>query len=145
MPADTTCRVQPFDSREGGLFRISLTHDARSGAVATSAGGAGTTVTFGKLGTNERVVESPAVETTDPTLRGELTVTTTPTDAHDGTDVLIADEGNTRGASTADNETGTRMSLANGPASLERAQGRLAIFRCLSDLMKVGGATLLRR
>ena len=61
-------------------------------------------------------------ETTDPALRGEMTITTTLVDADGGTDVLVVHEGLPRGVPTADNETGTRMALAKLAALVEQAR-----------------------
>jgi hypothetical protein len=68
---------------------------------------------------NKQVVEVVEFETTDPALRGEMTITTTLVDADGGTDVLVVYEGLPRGVSTADNETGTRMALAKLAALVE--------------------------
>ena len=58
-------------------------------------------------------------ETTDPALRGEMTITTTLADADGGADVLLVYEGLPRGVPIADNETGTRMALAKLAALVE--------------------------
>jgi hypothetical protein len=50
-------------------------------------------------------------ETTDPAMQGEMTITTTLTDADGGTEILAVHDGLPRGVSPADNETGWRMSL----------------------------------
>jgi hypothetical protein len=68
----------------------------------------------------EQVVEVFDFETTDPELRGEMTMTTTLADADGGTGVLVVHEGIPRSVPTIDNETGTRMALAN-LAALVRA------------------------
>lgn len=53
-------------------------------------------------------------ETADPALGGAMTLTTTLTDAEGGgTDVLMVHEGLPDAVPAADNETGTRMALAN--------------------------------
>lgn len=52
-------------------------------------------------------------ETADPGLRGEMTITTTLADADGGTEVVFLHEGIPSGVPPADNETGTRMALAN--------------------------------
>jgi len=72
-----------------------------------------------ELVTNEQVVELVEFETTNPALRGEMTITTTLVDADGGTDVLVVYEGLPRGVPTADNETGTRMALAKLAALVE--------------------------
>ncbi len=65
---------------------------------------------------SSKVVE---FETADPELVGEMTITTTLADADGGTDVSIVHEGLPAGVSSADNQTGTRMALANLAALVE--------------------------
>ena len=113
VPEGMRSHVHEFDAREGGAFRISLTYDAPNG---TGKSGAHTDTYHGhfvKLVPNEQVVEVFEFETVDPELRGEMTLTTTLTEAAGGTDVLIVHEGIPDGISPADNETGTRMALAH--------------------------------
>ncbi|HMC35872.1 MAG TPA: SRPBCC domain-containing protein [Myxococcales bacterium] len=74
---------------------------------------------FVKLVTNEQVVEVVEFETTDPSLRGEMTITIALADADGGTDVLAVHDGLPRGLSTADNEAGWRSSLAKLAALVE--------------------------
>ena len=64
-------------------------------------------------------VEAVEFETTDPALRGEMTVTITIADAAGGTDVLAVHDGLPRGLPTADNEAGWRSSLAKLAALVE--------------------------
>jgi uncharacterized protein YndB with AHSA1/START domain len=64
-------------------------------------------------GGDERVVEVFEFETDDPALRGEMTMTTTLTDAAGGTEVRVVHDGIPDSVPAADNETGTRMALAN--------------------------------
>ena len=68
---------------------------------------------FARLVPDEQVVEVLEFETADPALGGTMTMTTTLTDAGGGTDVLIVHEGIPDIVPAADNETGTRMALAN--------------------------------
>jgi uncharacterized protein YndB with AHSA1/START domain len=113
VPDGMSSQVHEFDAREGGSFRVSLTYDAptRTGKSARN------TDTyhgrFVKLVPDEQVVEVFEFETDDPALRGEMTITTTLTDADGGTDVVIVHEGLPDSVPPADNETGTRMSLDN--------------------------------
>ena len=58
-------------------------------------------------------------ETTDPALRGEMTIKYTLADADGGTDLLAVHDGLPRGVPTADNEAGWRMSLAKLAALVE--------------------------
>src|SRR5713226_7072274 len=113
VPNGMTCHVHEFDAREGGSFRISLTYDAPTGTGKTTARTDTYHGHFLKLVPNEQVVEVLEFETTDPELHGEMTVTTTLTAADSGTAVLVVHEGIPRGVAATDNETGTRMSLAN--------------------------------
>jgi hypothetical protein len=58
-------------------------------------------------------------ETKEPSLQGAITITTSLADAGEGTDLVVKFEGLPRGISAADNETGTRMSLAKLAALIE--------------------------
>ena len=105
--------VHEFDAREGGWFRISLTYDVPNGSGKTTARTDTYHGHFVTLVPDEEVVEVLEFETADPDLRGEMTMTTTLADADGGTDVAFLHEGIPSGVTPADNETGTRMSLAN--------------------------------
>ena len=119
-PDGMTSRVHAFDAREGGSFRISLTSDAPTGTGKTTAHTDTFHGRFVKLVTNEQVVEVVEFETTDPALRGEMTITIALADADGGgTDVLAVHDGLPPGLSTADNETGWRMSLGKLAALVE--------------------------
>jgi len=113
VPAGLTSHVHEFDAREGGSFRISLTYDAPTASGKTAAHTDTYHGHFVKLVPNEQVVETFEFETTDPELRGEMTLTTTLADADGGTDVLVVHEGIPSGVPATDNESGTRMALAN--------------------------------
>lgn len=119
VPTGMTSHVHAFDAREGGSFRISLTYDAPTGTGKTTAHTDTFHGRFVRLVTNEQVVEVVEFETTDPSLRGEMTITYTLADADGGTDVRAVHDGLPRGLSTADNEVGWRMSLAKLAALVE--------------------------
>lgn len=114
-----TCVVHEFDAREGGSFRISLTYDAPDRTGKTAAQTDTYHGKFARLIPNQQVVEVLEFETSDASLRGEMTQTTTLTDADGGTDVLLVHEGIPPGVSAADNELGTRMALDNLAAFVE--------------------------
>src|SRR3990172_13409810 len=114
-----TSHVHAFDAREGGSFRISLTYDAPSATGKTTAHTDTFHGRFVKLVTNEQVVEVVEFETTDPALRGEMTVTIALADADGGTDVRAVHDGLPRGLPTGDNEAGWRSSLAKLAALVE--------------------------
>jgi hypothetical protein len=59
----------------------------------------------------EQVVEVMEFETSDDSLRGEMTMTFTLTEANGGTDVLLVHDNLPPGISPADNVIGTQMAL----------------------------------
>lgn len=113
VPAGMSSRVHEFDAREGGSFRISLTYDAPDETGKSAPRTDTYHGHFMKLVPNEQVVEVFEFETADPELRGQMTMTTTLTEAAGGTDVLVVHEGIPDKVPIADNEIGTRMALAN--------------------------------
>ncbi|MCW3820443.1 SRPBCC domain-containing protein [Micromonospora sp. DR5-3] len=113
VPAGMSSQVHQFDAREGGSFRVSLTYDTIEGAGKSTSRTDTYHGRFLKLVPNEQVVEVFEFETADPAFQGTMTMTTTLTDADGGTDVLVVHEGIPDGVPAADNETGTRMALAN--------------------------------
>lgn len=119
VPDGMTGHVHELDAREGGVFRVSLTYDASDSTGKTSARTDTYHGRFARLVPNEQVVEVVEFETADPELVGEMTITTALADADRGTDVSIVYEGLPSGVSTADNQTGTRMALANLAALVE--------------------------
>jgi uncharacterized protein YndB with AHSA1/START domain len=119
VPTGLTSHVHEFEAREGGSFRISLTYDAPTGTGKTSPHTDTYHGRFVKLVTNEQVVEVVEFETTDPALRGEMTIRITLADEDGGTDVLAVHDGLPRGVPTADNEAGWREALAKLAALVE--------------------------
>jgi uncharacterized protein YndB with AHSA1/START domain len=112
VPDGMTCRVHAFDAREGGSFRVSLTYNAATSRGKTSEHTDTYHGRFVKLVPNEQVIERIEFETTDPALRGEMTVTWTLSDADGGTEVVALHDGLPPGVPIADNELGYRMALA---------------------------------
>lgn len=123
VPDGMTSEVHEFDGREGGAFRISLTYEAPTGTGKSSAHTDTYHGRFVEVVPGERVVEVFEFETGDPAFQGEMTMTTTLTEAGGGTDVLIVHEGLPDTVPAADNETGTRMALDNLAAFVETDQG----------------------
>ncbi len=119
VPTGMTSHVHAFDAREGGSFRISLTYDAPTGTGKTTARTDTYHSRFVKLVTNEQVVGVVEFETTDPALRGEMTIKISLADADGGTDVLAMHDWLPRGLPTADNEVGWRSALAKLAALVE--------------------------
>jgi len=112
VPDGMSSHVHEFDPREGGSFRISLTYDTPGQAGKSAAHTDTYHGRFLRLVPDEQVIEEFEFETDDPDLRSTMTMTTTLTDAGDGTDVLVRHEGVPDRVPAADNETGTRMALA---------------------------------
>ncbi|MFE1443677.1 SRPBCC domain-containing protein [Streptomyces sp. NPDC058739] len=120
VPDGMSGRVHEFDAREGGRFRVSLTYElpgntGKSGARTDTYHGR-----FVRLEQDRLVVEELEFETDDPALRGTMTMTTTLTAREGGgTEVVMVHEGVPDVVPPADNETGTRMALANLAALVE--------------------------
>jgi uncharacterized protein YndB with AHSA1/START domain len=121
VPDGMSARVHEFDAREGGAFRISLSYGTPAGTGKSAAHTDTYHGHFVRLVPDEQVVEVFEFETADPGLRGEMTMTTTLTDAGGGTDVLVVHEGIPDQVPAADNETGTRMALASLARLVEAA------------------------
>jgi uncharacterized protein YndB with AHSA1/START domain len=113
VPAGMSARVHEFDARPGGRFRISLSYEASDG-VGKSEGRTDTYHgRFTQLRPDQQVVEEIEFETTDARLISVMTTTTTLADAVGGTDVTVVHEGIPDAVPAANNESGTRMALAN--------------------------------
>jgi uncharacterized protein YndB with AHSA1/START domain len=120
VPPGMTSRVHAFEGREGGSFRISLTYDVPTGTGKTTAHTDTYHGRFVELVPDERVVETVEFETSDPAMRGEMTITIELADADGGgTDLLALHDHLPPGLSPADNENGWRLSLAKLAELLE--------------------------
>ena len=113
VPTGMSSEIDTFEPHEGGAFRISLTYDSPDAAGKSSSHTDTYHGRFVKLIPDEQVVEESEFETTDPALRGVMTMTTTLTDTSGGTDVTVLHEGLPDSIPAADNELGTRMALTN--------------------------------
>lgn len=121
VPTGMTSLVHDFDPREGGLFRISLTYVEPTASGKSSAHTDTYHGRFVKLVEDQLVVEAMEFETPDPTMRGEMTVTFTLSDANGGTEVRAVHENVPHGISAADNELGWSMALAKLKQLVEAA------------------------
>jgi uncharacterized protein YndB with AHSA1/START domain len=119
VPDGMTSHVHAFEAREGGAFRISLTYDSPAETGKTDARTDTFQGRFAKLVPDEQVVQIIEFETSDPALRGEMTVSYSLVDAKGGTDVIAAHQNLPPGLSPAENKTGWRMSLAKLAALVE--------------------------
>ncbi|MEU5881045.1 SRPBCC domain-containing protein [Spirillospora sp. NPDC047279] len=113
VPEGMTGHVHEFEARQGGAFRVSLTYDVPGAAGKSSSQTDTYHGHFAELVPDERVVEVMRFESDDPAMREVMTMTTTLTDVDGGTEVVIRHDGIPDVVPAADNETGTRMALAN--------------------------------
>jgi uncharacterized protein YndB with AHSA1/START domain len=121
VPTGMSGHVHAFDAREGGAFRISLTYDAPDAVGKTTAHTDTHHGRFVRLVPDEQVVQVTEFETSDPAMRGEMTISITLTDADGGTDLVAVHDGLPSGVPPADNEEGWRSSLAKLAALVERS------------------------
>jgi uncharacterized protein YndB with AHSA1/START domain len=119
VPPGMTSHVHQFESHEGGCFRISLTYDTTTQAGKTTPHTDTYHGRFVRLVPDAQVVEVIEFETTDPQLRGEMTVTYTLSDVEGGTELLALHEGLPAGLSVADNDEGWKLSLGKLAALLD--------------------------
>jgi uncharacterized protein YndB with AHSA1/START domain len=119
VPDGMCCVVHEFAPHEGGCFRVSLSYD--DAAIEGKSGGHTDTYhgRFARLIPDEQIVECLEFDAEDPRLQGEMTVTTTLTEADGATDVTIAYENLPAGVSEADNQLGTEMALGKLAALVE--------------------------
>ena len=115
------CHVHEFDAREGGAFRVSLTHEAPGAAGKSSAHTDTYHGWFAQLVPDERVVERLAFETTDPRMQGEMRITTTLVPEGAGTRLSAVHENLPPGVAPVDNEAGWQDSLHKLAALLRTA------------------------
>jgi uncharacterized protein YndB with AHSA1/START domain len=124
VPNGMRSRVQAFEAREGGIFRVSLTYDEPARTGKTSAHTDTYHGRFVRLVPDTQVIEAIEFETADPSMRGEMTITVTLTDAAGGTDLVGVHEGLPPGVSVADNERGWRQALGRLASLVENDPAR---------------------
>jgi uncharacterized protein YndB with AHSA1/START domain len=119
VPSGMTGQIHEFDAREGGSFRLSLTDEAPGRANKSASRTETVQGRFTRLIPNRQVVEVVQFETADPALGGELTTTTTLTDADGGTEILVAWEGIPVSAAPGLYKMALQMMLASLTALVE--------------------------
>ncbi|MFI2651679.1 SRPBCC family protein [Micromonospora fulviviridis] len=113
VPTGLSGHVHEFDAREGGSLRVSLTYEAPDNTGKSTAHTDTYHGHFVKIVPDRQVVEVVEFETDDPALRGAMTMTTTLADVDGGTEVVVVHDGIPDAIPAEDNETGTRIALAN--------------------------------
>jgi len=114
-PKNMEARVDEFDAREGGAYRMSLTYTEPEGSPGgkTSEDTDTFQCKFVELVPYEKIVELIEFESSDPRFAGEMTMTTSFSAAGKGTEVTVLCENLPTGIGPEDNELGCRSSLQN--------------------------------
>jgi uncharacterized protein YndB with AHSA1/START domain len=114
-PTGMTGRVLEYDFREGGRYRIELTHaeTAPAGAGKTTGRSDVSSGRFLALEPGKRIVQSVQFESADPSVAGELIMTWHFEALSPGTLVTVTAENVPPGIAPADHDAGLRSSLAN--------------------------------
>jgi uncharacterized protein YndB with AHSA1/START domain len=112
-PAGMTARIEAFDARQGGGYRMAFVYEDPA-----TAGKSGDNVDlfegrFVELVPGRRIVEQVVFDSPDPAFAGTMTITTRFEPAEGGTVVSVACADVPPGISQADHEEGIASSLAN--------------------------------
>lgn len=111
LPEEMTSRIHSFDTREGGTFRISLTYGQFTTADATTAQTDSFHGHFVTLVPDTEIVQAIEIDSDDPSMQGEMTITYTLADAGDGTELVGVHENLPPGMSPEDMQIGWTMSF----------------------------------
>ena len=121
VPDDMLARVQEWEAREGGRYRVSLTYRGEQRTGKTEGGTDAYDGRFERLVPDEQVVEVIEFDSPDPAFGGEMTLTTTLRETEEGTEVEVHHEGIPDAVAPEDNNAGTTMSLTKLAAYVEGA------------------------
>jgi uncharacterized protein YndB with AHSA1/START domain len=120
-PEGMTGRVERFDPRPGGGYRLVLTLvDPSSGRGKATADTDVVEARFVEIVPGERVVQAADFVSDDPAFAGTMTMTWELADEGDGTRVQVRAEDVPTGISPEDHVAGMSSSLAHLAAYLER-------------------------
>ncbi|WP_017558758.1 SRPBCC family protein [Nocardiopsis baichengensis] len=117
-PSDMVGRMERFDPRPGGGYRMVLTYRGRGKGKATE-GSDIVEAEFTDLVPGERVVQRVEFVADDPSFSGRMTMSWLLDAEHGGTRVTIRAENVPPGISRTDHEAGLASSLANLAAYVE--------------------------
>jgi uncharacterized protein YndB with AHSA1/START domain/ketosteroid isomerase-like protein len=128
-PSGMKGRIEAFDARVGGHYRIVLTYANPEGE------GSGKTTNdtdvvhgrFVELVQDRRIVQSVQFESPDPRFVGEMRMTWRLEPAPHGTTVVITAENVPEGVAPADHVTGFTATLENLASFVERSEGAASI------------------
>jgi uncharacterized protein YndB with AHSA1/START domain len=115
-------QIHAYEPRAGGAFRMSLTYINPQDSLPGKTSDDTDTVEgkFLELVPNEKIVQITEFESDDPDFAGEMRITWTLADADAGTLVTVLMENIPTGIRLEDNELGSRLSLRNLAAFVER-------------------------
>lgn len=119
-PEGMTGRIDRFDARPGGGFRMVLTYLGDPGSGKTTESSDVTEVAFAELVPGERIVERVGFDSPDPEFAGTMTMAWTLTERSGGTLVTVEATGVPRGIDQAVHERALASTLANLAAHVER-------------------------
>ena len=113
-------RVDAFDAREGGTYRMTLTYtDSDHPTGKTSDNSDVVQGEFLELVPDKRIVQRIVFESDDPAFAGAMTMTWNLDEVPEGTKVTIICENVPEGIGQDDHETGMNSTLANLAAFLK--------------------------
>lgn len=119
-PEGMRARIEWFDARTGGGYRMALIYEDPAGAPGKSSADEDVFEgRFAELAEGERLVEQVEFESDDPDFAGTMTITTTLRAVPGGTEVRIACSDVPPGIGAEDHAKGLASSLANLAAYLE--------------------------
>ena len=120
-PQGMSARLEAFDPRPGGRYRMVLTYRAPDHVTPGKASADEDVVEgrFLELVADEKIVQAVVFESDDPAYAGSMTMTWSLADVQGGVEVTFACEDVPRGIGADDHQTGLRSSLANLAAYVE--------------------------
>jgi uncharacterized protein YndB with AHSA1/START domain len=121
-PTGMTGRIEVFDPRPGGAYRIALTYDRDSQSIRGKTTEDADVVhgRFLELVPEQKIVQSVQFESEDPRFAGEMIMTWLFTPAPQGCDVQIIAENVPEGISPEDHRAAFAATLANLARVVER-------------------------
>lgn len=112
-PTGMSCRIEAFDFRESGQYRLVLTYADDTGSGKTTSDEDVSEGVFVELTPNERVVQRIEFESDDPTFAGAMLMVWSLESLPDGTCVTITAEDVPEGISPEDHADGLQSTLEN--------------------------------
>lgn len=124
-PDGMSARIEAWDLRPGGTYRMVLTYANPERAQAKSTADADIVEgTFVELEPGRRLVQAVTFASDDPAFAGTMTMRWILEPAEDGTQVTILAEDVPEGISAEDHDAGLRASLGNLARYLQQARHR---------------------